>query len=263
MQKYLLFSYYAPIAAFGQIAVGEVRNSWSIPGKSAILGLIACGLGLARDDTEGQSALTKNYGYAVRTDAAGHSLSDYHTVQTISRANTKKHQVTTRRDVLTNDKQINTKISRRSYVCDSLFTVCIWESVTNEVKWPLQTISDALKHPHYQPYAGRKSCPFALPCDPKIISAKSLEDAFGSRKPWPEKIKLNRFEQKSEARKYFFRGKEKNWGRQIAYDAGRESKDLVPTFTHQRCDVSTDRSRWQFAWREEKIATLPESENSQ
>ena len=67
MRDFLLFTYYAPIAAFGQVAVGEVRGSWERPGKSAILGLLAAGLGLARDDAEGQAALAEAYGYAVRT----------------------------------------------------------------------------------------------------------------------------------------------------------------------------------------------------
>ena len=57
MRDFLLFTYYAPIAAFGQVAVGEVRGSWERPGKSAILGLLAAGLGLARDDAEGQACL--------------------------------------------------------------------------------------------------------------------------------------------------------------------------------------------------------------
>ena len=42
---FLLFTLYAPMASFGEVAVGERRMSWSRPGRSAILGMVAARLG--------------------------------------------------------------------------------------------------------------------------------------------------------------------------------------------------------------------------
>ena len=45
MPDFLTFALAAPLAAMGEIAVGERRGSWDRPGRSAVLGLIAAVLG--------------------------------------------------------------------------------------------------------------------------------------------------------------------------------------------------------------------------
>lgn len=260
MPEFLLFTYYAPIAAFGQIAVGEVRGSWERPGKSAIIGLLAGALGLARDDAEGQADLAEAYGYAVRTDAPGRPLSDYHTVQTAPRAAFRKIAAATRAQVLAADK-INTIVSRRAYRTDSLFTMALWDAAPPP-RWPLAELAEALRHPHYQPYAGRKACPFALPFAPELVRAETLADAFAARSPWPAGLPLDRYDQGEEPR-HRLAGLQGEWGREVAYDAAADpalTKGLRQTLTRQRRDRIADRPRWQFAWRDEAIASLPSRE---
>ncbi len=259
MRDFLLFTYYAPIAAFGQVAVGEVRGSWERPGKSAILGLLAAGLGLARDDAEGQAALAEAYGYAVRTDAPGKPLSDYHTAQTAPRNAFKNGPPASRAEVLAASK-INTILSRRAYRTDSLFTVALWEAAPSP-HWPLVELAEALKHPHYQPYAGRKACPFALPLAPTLVQADTLGQAFAGRPPWPEDLPLDRFDDGEEPRKRLA-GWSVPWSREVAYDAGAPAaltEGLKPIQSRQRRDRIADRPRWQFAWRDEAIASLPDA----
>lgn len=264
MPNILLFTHFAPIAAFGQIAVGEVRGSWERPGKSAILGLLACALGLARDDAEGHAALAEAYGYAVRTDAPGRPLSDYHTVQTAPRTAFRKTAAATRAQVLAADK-INTIVSRRAYRTDSLFTIALWEAAPELPRWSLTELAEALRHPHYQPYAGRKACPFALPLAPELVQAETLAEAFAARSPWPADLALDRYDQGQEpCRRLAAHGT--GWSREVAYDASASSaliQGLGPPLTRQRRDRVANRPRWQFVWREEAVATLLPREESE
>ena len=79
--RFLLFTYYAPMMAMGEIAPGERRMAFSRPARSAVLGLVAAALGLRRDD-RAHADLERGLGYAVRTDSAGRPFTDYHTAQT-------------------------------------------------------------------------------------------------------------------------------------------------------------------------------------
>src|SRR3954452_22752570 len=81
MTDILTFALAAPLAAMGEIAVGERRGSWTRPGRSAVLGLIAACLGIDRDDEEAHAALESGYGLALRLQSLGPLLADYHTAQ--------------------------------------------------------------------------------------------------------------------------------------------------------------------------------------
>ena len=103
MREFLVFRLYGPLAAWGDIAVGEQRPTTPHPSKSAILGLVAAALGIRRDEEERQQALAEGYGYAVRVDASGVLLRDYHTTQIPDSTSRLKHLLT-RRDE-TRDRQ--------------------------------------------------------------------------------------------------------------------------------------------------------------
>ena len=60
---HLVFLLHAPIGAMGTVAVGERRGGFDRPGKSAILGLIAAGLGLERSDEAGHLALAEAFAH--------------------------------------------------------------------------------------------------------------------------------------------------------------------------------------------------------
>ena len=57
--RFLLFTLYAPMGSFGEIAVGERRMSWARPGRSAILGLVAAAQGVDRADEATMVKLVK------------------------------------------------------------------------------------------------------------------------------------------------------------------------------------------------------------
>ena len=52
MSQYLIFQLHGPMASWGVDAPGDVRHTHELPSRSALLGLLAAGVGIRRDDTE-------------------------------------------------------------------------------------------------------------------------------------------------------------------------------------------------------------------
>ena len=79
--KHLIFQLYGPMASWGEIAVGEHRRSDVKPSKSSIVGLLGAALGICRKEDDLHRQLSDAYGVAIRIDARGELLRDYHTTQ--------------------------------------------------------------------------------------------------------------------------------------------------------------------------------------
>jgi len=110
MAELLLFQLHGPPASWGEPAVGEYRPSTTHLGKSQIAGLLGAPLGLTHDREAELAALADDYGLAVRIDAEGELLRDYHTTQ-IPPAR-RGRRFATRRDELAVDDRY-TILSRR------------------------------------------------------------------------------------------------------------------------------------------------------
>jgi CRISPR system Cascade subunit CasD len=173
MRDYLIFRLYGALAAWGDIAVGEYRPSFAHPTKSAIIGLLAAALGIRRDDAERQKTLAEVCVFAVRVDAMGTMLRDYHTAQVPPAKRGITH--CTRRSELAASK-LNTVLSSRDYRCDAVYTVAI--EVREGAAYTARQLADALTKPVFTLYLGRKSCPLALPLQPKVVTRDSLREAL-------------------------------------------------------------------------------------
>ena len=123
MRDFLLFTLWGPLAAAGEVAVGERRTGWDRPGRSAVLGLVAAALGIERQDEAAQTALDAGYGYAVRVEAEGVLLEDYHTAQVPPAR--KGRRWPTRRAELA-EPGLETILSLRDYRADARHTVALW-----------------------------------------------------------------------------------------------------------------------------------------
>ena len=176
--RFLLFTLYAPMGSFGEIAVGERRMSWARPGRSAVLGLIAAAQGIERADEAAHQRLETGLHYAVRTDAPGRPFIDYHTAQTPKAR--RGRSFATRREELESDA-LNTVLSTREWRSDPCFTVALWARSGHVVN--LGSVAECLRHPRYVLYLGRKSAPLGLPLDPAIVEADTFMDAFDARPP--------------------------------------------------------------------------------
>src|SRR5947199_10464826 len=81
MSEIVVFMLWAPLAAMGDMAVGERRAGFDRPGRSAVLGMVAAALGLDRADETAHAVLDRGYLMAQRVLHRGELLQDYHTVQ--------------------------------------------------------------------------------------------------------------------------------------------------------------------------------------
>ena len=241
--QFLLFTLYAPMASFGEIAVGERRMGWARPGRSAVLGLVAAAQGRERTDQDAHASLEASLHYAVRTDAPGRSFMDYHTAQTPTSRKGKTYK--TRREELGADT-LNTVLSTREWRADALFTACLWPRSDGTVH--LGDLASALRRPRFALYLGRKSAPLGLPLDPAIVEAATLLEAFETRQTNPEEGRLlERI------------GSDAREQRQVAFDA-----DVAPELVggrgesrqERRRDRVVDRVRWQFAERLERVVDV-------
>ncbi|MCP1312787.1 MULTISPECIES: type I-E CRISPR-associated protein Cas5/CasD [unclassified Halomonas] len=175
MPHHLVFRLYAPMASWGEAAVGETRPTATYPGRSAILGLIGAALGIRRDDDEGQRQLREGLQVAVKQRSPGLLMRDYHTVQVPPSQSKVTHR--SRREELSVPKaSLNTILSSRDYRCDGLWSVAV--RVTAKACWTLAELKSALEKPRFPLYLGRKACPLAAPLVPTLVEADHWRQAL-------------------------------------------------------------------------------------
>lgn len=235
---HLVLTLHAPLAAFGAVAVGERRPGWDRPGRSAVLGLVAAAMGIEREDEAGHLALERGYGLAVRTDAPGRLLVDYHTAQVPPAR--RGRRLATRAEELR--EKLETVLTRREYRTDALHVAALW--ARPEAPHRLETLRDALLRPVFALYVGRKSCPLGLPLDPVLIEAHSPPEAMTLRVPKGPETALRRAVRASPGPVAL--GAED--AREFGLDAAR---------VESRRDRLASRRRWQFALREEAVLRVP------
>jgi len=232
MRDYLVFRVYAPLCSWGDIAVGEMRPTYSHPTRSALLGFLAAACGIKRDDEASHDAMAKAYRFCVRVDAAGSMLRDYHTVQP-PRSEKGAHWFTRREELLAvREQNADAIISRRDYLANASFTVCVWIADGVEPPHSLDSLKRSLEQPEFALYAGRKSCPLASPVNAQTVTADTVREAFGLAAFPDEDVP------KPDTNPAFFYDECAHAG-----FVGYELQKVV------RRDVPSSRRRWQFSER--------------
>lgn len=174
---FLVFQLVAPLAAWGDVAVGQYRGSRDAPGESALIGLLGAALGIRRDDEAAHASLRDGYAFAVGTVNAGALLRDYHTAQVPSRSDLRGRPHRTRRDELAVPKhELNTILSTRDYRQDGAWVVAV--QALPDAPQQLTALERALREPRFVLYLGRKSCPPAAPLAPCVVDADSAHAAI-------------------------------------------------------------------------------------
>lgn len=237
MAEFLTFALVAPLASFGALSVGERRESWSRPARSAVLGLIGACLGVERADAAGQAALAEGYGLSLLCVAPGHLLADFHTAQT-GRA-PRGGRFRTRRQEL-RATRVDTVLSRRDYRLEAWHLAALWPR-GERARWTLEALTAAMHTPAFTPYLGRRSCPLGLPLAPRLEEAASPTEALRSR--WHGGPEAS------------FRGRMARGGEtmSVAGDLWPEAQLGTNRHIEQRRDQPLSRSLWQFALRDEAI----------
>jgi CRISPR system Cascade subunit CasD len=230
------------MASWGDIAVGAIRPTSDHPSKSAVMGLIAAAMGIRRDEEERQRALAEEYLIAIRIDAQGLLMRDYHTIQVPPAGKgKKKYEFLTRKDELAVPKdELSTILSSRDYRCDAVYTVCLWGRNMSP-PYPVAMIKTRLEKPAFVLYLGRKSCPLSLPVHAQIIMADNLAEALGSVR-FPDHSFISRLSSRKEDIRIFWEGD--------------ETTGFEEDHTGIRRDDPSSRKRWQYADREEHYAIV-------
>ena len=130
----------APMQAWGADSKYNYRETNREPTKSGVIGLLAAALGCSREDTETLKILGE-LRFGVRVDREGLPLRDYQMAH----------------HILPNGKEESTQ-TYRDYLCDAVFMV----GLEGDPEL-LKKLENAVRHPVYPLFLGRRSCPPTLP----------------------------------------------------------------------------------------------------
>jgi len=175
MREFLLFQLWGPMASWGNVAIGELRPSLSVPTRSAMIGLISGCLGIERTQEESILELDAALRFGFRTDIPGTQLLDYHTVQSPGGPKSYRDFPSRKAELEVPSKYLQATLSEREYIADACWTVAVWSDT-----FDLKKIKAALEEPVFAPYLGRKSCPTGVPFNPILSSESTLREAFAS-----------------------------------------------------------------------------------
>ncbi len=247
----LVFQLSAPLAAWGEVAVGEYRPSADYPSQSAVFGLLGAALGLVREDEAALQALQNGYRLAMGVLSRGRLLRDYHTSQVPGRSSLKKRPHATRRDELLLPKDdLNTILSSRDYRQDAAALVAV--QPMEQAPYALEQLAEALQRPKLVLYLGRKSCPPAEPLFPQVMAIGQVRAAFEQYLH----STAQRWEQHAP------RATRPAAQQLVRLAWGDEFADLTqvgverPHFSVTRKDRMLSRRGWQFGDRQEHVAIL-------
>ena len=134
----LLLRLAAPLQAWGADSKFETRKTGREPTKSGVIGLLAAALGVRRDEADALARLS-GLRFGVRVEREGQLLVDYHTAKT--------------------QDEKTSYVTYRHYLQDAVFLA----GMESEDTALLQQLQQALLHPVFPLYLGRRSCPPTLP----------------------------------------------------------------------------------------------------
>lgn len=179
MTDWLIFGLSASMAAMGGHAGHERRGSEAWPGRSALVGLMGAALGI---DRAGDFGPLEALDISVAVFDAGVPLRDFHTIQTVPNAAAKSPNSRPESMQAAGPLKLNTVLTKRDYRAGVFYGVAVLGAP--EI---LDQVGEALRHPRYQLYLGRKSCPLSTPPGPVTrVKASNAEEALQSLAlpPW-------------------------------------------------------------------------------
>lgn len=257
-RQFLLFTLRGPMAAFGEIAVGQRRSLWDAPSKSGVFGFLAACLGIKREENEQLIALENSFGFAVRVENYGKNLRDFHTAQAPTEASRSRRikaglRLNTRKDDLDCD-DLSTMLSDRYYRLEAHYTIALWQKPKTDFE--ITEVLEAIKSPVFTPYLGRKSCPIGFPPNPILVEGNSLNEAF-------QNFDAKSFELQSLfAKEFRFLRQQKPDKQDIWFEIDKDLNVGNEKYQiRERRDSLRNRCLWQFSNRQEgKIQFLPKVE---
>lgn len=128
----LLLRLSAPLQSWGSESVYDNRETDDMPTKSGVIGMLAAALGRKRSDSLEDLVKLK---FGVRIDQQGRRLKDFQITQM--------------------GEKLNANLSYRIYLSDAIFLVGL---ECEDIDF-LKNLEEALRHPRFAVFLGRRSCP--------------------------------------------------------------------------------------------------------
>lgn len=213
----LLLRLAGPLQSWGDESRFTRRDTRRLPTKSGVLGLLAAADGRRRTDPIEDLV---NLRFGVRVDQPGELARDFQTAVSWQEASRKV-------------KPVSMPLSYRYYLADAVFLAGVQGDATL-----INSLHNALKHPAFPLYLGRRSCPVTSPVSLGIIDS-DVETALRGHE-WL-------------AAKWYQRKLDELVPLELVMDA--QPGDLDPTEIHRDVPVSFSSVRREYSWRE--VAYLP------
>jgi CRISPR system Cascade subunit CasD len=176
----LLLRCVAPLQAWDTQSNFGVRTTGREPSKSGIIGLLCAALGRERTEPVDDLAELR---MGLRVDQEGYILRDWHTAG-------KDGYLKASGDI----EQVTLITSTRYYLTDAAFLV----GLESDNRALLQNLHDALRHPHWMLFLGRKACPPSEP--PYLPDGLQDTDLLTALKtyPWLSRLEKRYYHIKSD-----------------------------------------------------------------
>lgn len=163
----LLLRLAAPMQSWGTESKFDTRQTQREPSKSGVIGLLACALGIRRDDSAALTELSK-LSFGVRVDQEGQQLMDYQTVKSYK----------SKADYRAEADPDAAYQTYRYYLADAVFLA----AVSSDDDALMDKLEAALHRPAFPLFLGRRSCPPTLPLS-LGMRERPLEEALRTE-PW-------------------------------------------------------------------------------
>ena len=139
----LLLRLSAPLQSWGSESVYDNRETDYVPTKSGVIGMLAAALGRKRDEQLNDLVKLE---FGIRVDQQGTRLKEFQITQM--------------------GGKLNANLSNKIYLSDAIFLVGL---SCEDISF-LKDLVDALKHPKFPVFLGRRSCP---PTQPLVLGIRS------------------------------------------------------------------------------------------
>lgn len=151
----------APLQSYGRQSKWDSRDTGYYPSKSAVIGLIACAMGIERNNKY-IDILSENLSVSIRIDKPGRPLEDLQTVN---------YPVQMAKGGI-KDKGLYHPLLNKMYIQDAVFSVFIVGDINL-----LQKCFESLQNPVWQVFLGRKCCVPSVPIciEPPIENIEDIE----------------------------------------------------------------------------------------
>lgn len=173
MKKHVFINVYAPLMSFGNRTSTDYRPSDLVPTKSSMGGLICASMGIKRKERTRLQEVHDGFLLATKVINPGAKLTDFQTIQAVKKSD--DDQIIRSRKQELEELDISPIITHKEYVEDAVFVVAI-RPISDKVN--PKDLVESLQKPHFPIYFGRRCCVPSGPLHPRIVEARTFEEAF-------------------------------------------------------------------------------------